>query len=137
MESEGAALRKVNGSVDSIFKAVAEIGKTVNEMRLVGQVKGDYWSDKLGKKRKEDGLAAHTVKVDRKDKGDRVTFTIKVRKENDGSEWFSTKAKVSSLFPAVTHIASLTAGSKSRGAWATKKAAIEALGVEEWEDTGE
>jgi len=41
MKSEGMALRRVNGSVDGLFKAVAEIGRSVNKMRLVGQVKGD------------------------------------------------------------------------------------------------
>ena len=48
MKSEWVALRKVNGSVDGIFKAVSEIVRKVNEVRLVGQVKGDHWSDKLG-----------------------------------------------------------------------------------------
>ena len=82
MTSEEAALRKVNGSVDGIFKAVAELGRLVNEMRLERQVKGDHWSDKLGKKRKEDSLAAHLVKGNR---GSGVSFMTKVMKENDGS----------------------------------------------------
>jgi len=78
------------------------------------------------------------VKVDRRKKGDGVTFTSKITKENDGSQWFYTKAKDSSLFPAVTPIASVTTGSKTRGAWATKAEALAALEiVEEGEDMEE
>ena len=86
MKCEGVALRKLNGSVDGIFKALVEIGRTVNEMRLAGQVKGDHWSDKLVKKRDKEGLAAHMVKVDKRNRGDGVIFTSQVTKENDGSQ---------------------------------------------------
>ena len=60
--SEGTALRKVNGSVEGIFKAVAEIGKEVKEMRM--PVLGGYgtrkeakvhWSECLERKRAEGG----------------------------------------------------------------------------------
>ena len=113
MMSEGAALRKINGSVDGIFKAVAEIGRDVTQMRLGEMVKGEHWSDKLEKKRKEDGLAAHMVKGVR---SGGVNFTSKVDKENDGSSWFPGKAEGPALFPGVTPIASVTPGSKWSGA---------------------
>ena len=78
--SEGTALRRVNGSVDGIFKAVAEIGKEVKELRMIGEygekreVK-EHWSDVLKKKRGEDELAARIVKGK---KGREVSFTSKV-----------------------------------------------------------
>ena len=126
-------MKRVNGSVDGIFRAVAEIGKEVREMKLVGQVKGEHWSDKLGKKRDEDGLAAHMV---RGVKGKGVNFTSKVDQENDGSSWFPAKAEGLALRPGVTSIASVTPGSKSSGTWASKAEAMKALGLveDEWED---
>ena len=137
-KSEGAALRKVNGSVDGIFKAVAERGKEVKEMRLLSghmsarEVK-EHGSDLLGKKREEDNLAARMVKGKR---GSGVSFTSKVNKENDGSSWFSAKAKGPALPPGVAAIATVTPGSKLSGAWATKAEALAALGLkeEEWSD---
>ena len=89
MKNEGSALRKVNGSEEGIFKAVAEIGRMVNDMILVRKVKGDHWSDKLGKKWEEDCLAAHMSKKPiRAGTGGGeagVIFTSKVTKENNGS----------------------------------------------------
>ena len=131
MVSEGAALRKVNGSVDGIFKAVSEIGRRVNELNLVSAgAKGEHWSDLLKEKRVVDNLAAKMVKGKR---GDGVSFTSKVKDDNDGSSWFPAKAEGPALFPGVTSIASVTPGSKSSGAWATKAEAYKALGLEEWE----
>ena len=139
-KSEGTALRRVNGSVDGIFKAVAEIGREVKEMRMVGQVGGrwevnEHWSDFLKKKRDEDNLAARMVKG-KKDGG--ISFTSKVSKENDGSSWFPAKAEGPALPPGVAAIATVTPGSKSSGAWATKAEALAALGLTEkdmeWSD---
>ena len=129
--SEGTALRWINGSVDGICKTAAEIGKEVKEMSMVGEngsrkeVK-EYWSDFWAKKRDEDNLAARMVKGK---KGSGVSFTSKITKENDGSSWFPAKAKGPALFPEVLPNASITTGSKSRGAWATKAEALAALGL--------
>jgi len=127
--SEGTALRKVNSSVDGIFKTVAEIGKEVKEMRMLGgngtrkEVK-THWSEFLQKKREEDELTARMVYVknmknkDGVPKGgeDGVTFTSKVGKGNDGSEWFSNKP-VGPLFPLwVAAIATVTHEGKKQGA---------------------
>ena len=138
--SEGTALRRVNGSVDGIFKAVAEIGKKVKEMRMIGEygrkreVK-EHRSDFLAKKRDEDSLAARMVKGKR---GSGVSFTSKVNEENDGSSWFAAKTEGPALFPEGVPIASVTPGSKSSGAWATKAEELKAMGLSEkdmeWSD---
>ena len=98
--SEGTALGKVNGSVNDIFKAVAESGKEVKEMRMLGgygsrQEVKTHWSEFLQKKRNEDRLVARMVYVgDVKNESgvqgpkggeDGVTFTSKVNKGNDES----------------------------------------------------
>ena len=138
--SKDMTLRRVNGSVDGIFKAVAEIGKEVKEMRMIGEYGSmrevkEHWSDFLAKKRDEDSLAARMMKGR---KGSGVSFTSKVNKENDGSSWFPAKAKGPALFPEVTLIASVTTVSKSSGAWATKAEAFAAMGLLEkdleWSD---
>ena len=123
--NEGVALRNVNRSVNGIFKAVAEIGKEVKEMRLVneyGTRKGvkEYWSDFLAKKRDEDKLAAYMVKG-RRDK--EVSFTSKVDKENDGSSWFPKKSEDLTLPPEVAAIATVTPRSKTSKAWKTREEA--------------
>jgi len=138
MGSEGTALRMVNWSVDGISKAVAEIGKEVKEMRMLNgygtrkEVKM-HWSEFLRKKREEDRLASIMVSMDGVVMGlvggvDGVTFTTKVKKENDGSSWFP-KEPVGPLFPpGGAAIATVTPGGKKRGTWATKEEALKALG---------
>ena len=109
-------------------------------MRMVGQVGGrwevnEHWSDFLKKKRDEDNLAARMVKG-KKDGG--IWFTSKVNKGNDGSSWFPAKAEGPALPLGVAAIATVTPGSKSSGAWATKAEALAALGLcekdMEWSD---
>ena len=134
--SEEAALRRVNGSVDGIFKAVAEIGKEVREMRQLSgmgtrEEKEKHWSEFLKKKREEDNLAARMVYVGDRGKGKGVDFTSKVGKHNDGSSWFPAKAKGTSLPPGVAAIATVTPGSKSSGTWATLEEAKKALGIKD------
>jgi len=128
VEREGAALRKVNGSVDGIFRAVAEIGRMVNELSVEDRIKGNHGLDKWGKEREEDGLAVYMAKGV-KEEG--VSFVSKVLKQNDGSSWFPTKAESSALPPGVAAIATLIHGSKSSGAWATKAEVLKMLRFEE------
>ena len=137
-KGEGTALRKVNGSVDGIFKTVAEIGREVKVMSMIGDYGGkkevrEHWSDFLKKKREEDSLAARMVKGK---KGSGILFTSKVDKANDGSSWFPAKAKGPALPPGVAAITTVTLGSKSSGAWATKAEALTNLGLKEkeWSD---
>jgi len=126
--TEGTALRKGNGSVEGIFKAVAEIGKEVKEMRMLSgdgsqkEVK-THWSEFLVEKREEDAITAQMVyvgDVDKKGKGkggrDRVTFTSKVNEGNDGREWFSNKPVGPFFFPAgSSHCNCYTWGEEPRG----------------------
>ena len=57
MKGEGAALRKGNGSAEGIFKAVSEIERKVEKVRLLGQVKGEHWLDAWGRKRRDVTIA--------------------------------------------------------------------------------
>ena len=114
-KSEGKALRRVNGSVHGIFKAVMEIGKEVRKLRMIGEygekrkVK-EHWSDFLKKKTEEDNLAARMVKGKR---GRGISFTSKVNKGNDGSSWFPAKAEGPALPPGAAAIAIVTPRSNS------------------------
>ena len=145
--SEGTALRKVNWRVDGIFKAVAEIGKEVKEMRMLNgygtrQEVKTHWSEFLQKKREEDKLASHMVYVGDVNKSgvggvDGVTFTTKVKEGNDGGSWFP-KEPVGPLFPpVVAAIATVTPGGKKRGTWATKEDLLKALGMDEMKGEGD
>ena len=64
-------------------------------------------------------------------KGDGISFTSKVNKENDGSSWFPAKAESPALPPEVAAIATVTPRSKLSGAWATKAEALAAMGLSE------
>jgi len=66
--------------------------------------------------------------------GGKVDFTSKVP-VSSGKGWFTAESEISSLPQGVAVIATITPGDKSRGNWATKEAALKALGInEEWMD---